>query len=157
MVLTMLLLRQKAVWVDKMAKKKLTLLQKIGIDEKPKRGRPSTYETKIVFDIPKGVGKRKPKSKEVRLTKRQKRLGVYNLEGAGAGFVVGTALGGVGGMFIGVPIGTFAGNLLGKKVLGKPRGRKLTYKQKGILNKVFSTREERVKFNRAMMKKRKKR
>lgn len=134
-----------------MAKKKLTLLQRLGIDEKPKRGRPSTYETKIVWNIPKGVGKRKAESKEIKLTKRQKRLGVYNLEGAGAGFVIGTAVGGIGGMMLGVPIGTFAGNLIGKKVLGKPRGRKLTYQKKGVMNRIFSTREDRVKFNREMM------
>jgi len=137
-----------------MAKKKLTFLQRIGIDEKPHRGRPSTYKTKIELGIPKGIGKKKPKSAEIKLTKREKKIGFYNLEGAGAGFVVGTALGGVGGMMIGVPIGTIAGNLIGKKVAGKKRGRAMKFKQKGLMNKIFSTREERVKFNRAMMKKR---
>lgn len=137
-------------------KQKLTFLQKIGVDEKPHRGRPSTYTTKIEWGIPKGIGKKKPKSKEIRLTKRQKKIGLYNIEGAGAGFVIGTTLGGVGGMFLGVPIGAFAGNLIGKKVAGKKRGRPLTFKQKGLMNKIFSTREDRVKFNRARIKKRRK-
>lgn len=137
-------------------KKKLTLLQRVGISEKPRRGRPSTFVTKIEFSIPKGVGKKKPKSKEVRLTKREKKLGLINLEGAGAGFVIGTAVGGIGGMIVGVPIGAIAGNLVGKRVVGKPRGRKLTFQKKGVLNKILSTREQRVKFNREMMKKRRK-
>lgn len=140
-----------------MAKKKLTFWQKIGVDEKPRRGRPKT-PIKIEWKIPAGglpTGKKR-KKKEIKLTKRQRKLGLFNLEGAGLGFAVGTAVGGFGGMIVGVPIGTIAGNLVGKKFMGKPRGRKLTYQKKGVLNKVFSTREERVKYNIKMMKQRKK-
>ena len=135
-----------------MAKKKLNIWQKIGVQEKPRRGRPP-YPLKIVANIPSSrLTEKSSKKKNVKLTQRQKKIGFYNLEGACLGFVVGTALGGVGGMFVGVPVGTLAGNLIGKKVAGKKKGRPLKYRQKSFLEKIISTRQSRVEYNRKMLK-----
>jgi len=67
------------------------------------------------------------KKKWQETTKREKKLGLYNVLGAGAGFVVGTLTGGLGGMLIGVPIGTYTGFALGELTLGKEKGRKPKY------------------------------
>ena len=140
------------------AKGKLTLLQRLGLQEKPKRGRPEKIlDTEIMWkgEIPTSLTsqRRMKKNDAIKLTKREKKIAVGNLAGADLGFVIGGALGGLGGMVIGVPIGVMAGNLVGKKVAGKQVGRPLTYKQKGLLNKITSTREERLKYNEKMKKK----
>lgn len=130
-----------------------SFLQKIGF--KKSRGRPSSKrKTQIVFDIPSGF--KQKKEKPVTLTKRQKKIALANVEGAGAGFVIGTALGGFGGMVVGVPAGVIAGNIIGKRRAGKRVGRPLKYKQKGILNRLLSTRQERVHYSREMQKKKRK-
>ncbi len=132
---------------------KQSLLQQLGF--KRSRGRPES-PLKISMKIPYGLD-RKRKSKPVTLTKRQKKVALLNVEGAGVGFVIGTSLGGLGGMIIGVPAGTLAGNILARKRAGKKRGRPLKYKQKGFLNRLTSTRQERVAYNRKMLSKERKR
>jgi len=90
---------------------------------KPKRGRPPEYRYKIVTKISStGLPHdrvKKPKS----LTKRQKKIARFNLEGGGIGFVIGGTVAGLGGMVVGFPVGVIAGNIYGKKKAGKPRGR----------------------------------
>jgi hypothetical protein len=104
-------------------------------------------KVKIEWKIPYGFGLKKKKSQQVKLTKRQKKIGLANLEGAGLGFAIGTGLGGFGGMVVGVPLGTLTANVLAKKKYGKKRGRPLKYQMKGI-NRLLSTREQRVKYSR---------
>ena len=136
-----------------MAKK--SFLQSLGFGKK-QRGRPPTPE-KIEFNIPMGgLPKRGKYKKQIKLTKRQRKIAFANVEGAGAGFVIGTALGGFGGMVVGVPAGVLAGNVIGRVRAGKQRGRKLTFKKKGIINSIFSTRSERVEYNIKQLGKRRK-
>ena len=120
---------------------------------KAKRGRPENQE-KILFKIPTGLSNKK-QSKPIKYTKRERKITRGNVSGAGLGFVIGTALGGFGGMVIGVPAGTLAGNLIAKKRAGKQRGRHLTYQKTGFFNKLTSTRSERLSYNKMMMRKKK--
>lgn len=129
-----------------MAKKKLSLLQRIGLHSKPKRGRPAKdYDVKIYTgDLRKTGGLiKKGKEKRYPYTKREKKIGLSTLEGAGAGFVIGGLAGGLGGIMLGVPIGTFAGNIYSRK-RNKPRGRPSKVKF-STREQLFSPREERLR------------
>jgi len=138
------------------AKKKLNVWQKIGLQDKPRRGRPEKREeVKIIMNIPMGLTeedkKRVEREDKVKaLTKRQKTIGLYNMLGAGAGYSIGGLLGGLSGMWIGVPIGTMVGFTIGRLKAGKPRGRKPTvrrYKSQ-LVTDLWMTREEQLEFRR---------
>ena len=130
-----------------------TFFQKLGFGNKP-RGRPSTRKVEIVWNRPLQstslVGRKK--KTDFTFTKREKKIAVANLEGAGAGFVLGTALGGFGGMVVGVPLGTLAGNVIGTRMAGKPRGRPMKYVQKqNFFGRMLSTKAERIAYDKKML------
>jgi len=119
-------------------KKPLTFWQKIGVEDKPHRGRPEkVYKTKLLFGWnidPQDINRKniarimKTKKKgDYPYTKREKAIGFGTLAGAGAGYSLGLLAGGLGGMFIGVPAGILAGNIIARGVT-KERGRKPAYK-----------------------------
>jgi hypothetical protein len=70
---------------------------------------------------------KKRKEKEYPYSKREKKISLLTVGGAGAGFVVGGLTGGLVGMWAGVPIGTFAGNIIARKSYPQ-KGRKPYYK-----------------------------
>ena len=131
---------------------KKSFLQKIGL--KRGRGRPQN-PIRFTNTIPSSLV-RKRKKKDIKLTKREKKIALANVEGAGIGYVVGTAVGGIGGMFLGVPAGVLAGNIIGKKIAGKQVGRPLEYRKTKFLDRVLSTRQSRVEYNRQMKRVKKK-
>jgi hypothetical protein len=80
---------------------------------------PFGKDTRILTKFPKGLGGLKIKEERYRLTRQQKKIGLANMEGMGAGFVVGSLAGGVLGGLAGAVGGTFAGNIIGKKLYRK--------------------------------------
>lgn len=151
-------------WESLNAKKKLNIWQKIGIQEKPHRGRPpAEHEVRILTTIPTGLTPRmvreaKKKAKLQTLTKREKKLAMYNLVGAGLGYSIGGLVGGLGGMVIGVPIGTMTAFAIGEYKLGKPKGRapKYTKSKSQIWQDFWITREEELEYRKEMVAKEKK-
>lgn len=132
-------------------KKPLTFWQKIGVEDKPHRGRPEKqYKTKLLFGWnidPQDINRKniarimKTKKKgDYPYTKREKAIGFGTLAGAGAGYSLGLLAGGLGGMFIGVPAGILAGNIITRNII-KERGRKPAY-QVPFYRRLLNPRED---------------
>lgn len=83
---------------------------------------------------------KKRKEKDIPYTKREKKIGYATIEGAGAGFVTGGLLGGLGGMVLGMPIGAFSANVYARNKY-KSHGRQTI--KFTPLQTLFSTRDER--------------
>lgn len=125
--------------------KKQTFFQKLGFG-KPQRGRPAKERHYKIYtgDLTKIGGLVKTRKPKVYpYTKREKKISLATVSGAGAGFVIGGFTGGLGGILLGVPIGTLAGNVFARKRYPQ-RGRKVYYKQ-SLFKQLTTPREELMK------------
>lgn len=131
------------VWEDYPldAKGKKTFLQKIqkAFAEQDKK------KTQFYFGDIRNIGGllKKKKAKEYPYTKREKKVSLLTVGGAGAGFVVGGMVGGLGGILLGVPIGTLAGNIYARETT-PTKGRKPFY-QPSLLKRTLNVREDLLK------------
>jgi len=125
---------------------KKTFWQSIGLASTPTRGRkPVEKDIKLYFGDLNKINTqliRKRTYKTPPYTKREKKVGLATVGGAGVGFVIGGLTFGAMGMLAGVPIGTFAGNIYAQKKY-KPVGRKPYIKYSGWQT-LWTTREERL-------------
>lgn len=136
-------------------KKSLNFWQKIGLQDKPHRGRPEKYATgKIKFLwgenpqelIGKQIGHHQ---KSYKYTKREKKIGFETLAGGGLGYSLGLLAGGLMGGWVGFPLGAITGNVFAR-VTTKQKGRKPLEKvslAKRLLNPREDIIEERQRIN----------
>jgi hypothetical protein len=125
------------------AKGQKTFLQRLGVGVKSK-GRQSKGIKIYTGDLTKIGGLVKSrKEKEYPYTKREKKIGLATVGGAGVGFVIGGFTGGLGGILLGVPIGTFAGNIIARKSIPQ-KGRKSDVKF-GFIKRFTTAREDLLK------------
>jgi len=125
-----------------MAKK--TFLQSLGFGKTSGRKKEKTHLKIYTGDMLKLGGLvKKRKEKVYPYTKREKKISIATVGGAGAGFVIGGLTGGLVGMMAGVPIGTFAGNIY-SRARYKQKGRKSFY-QPSFFKKLTTPREDLLK------------